>query len=306
MTPEELVDAADLRYLSDVLTRDEALAILRQGGADPGGADRRSSRPRRLPRATPPRRAGSATATTSCAGCCRRRSTRATATSSSRSAPTSTTTSADCAIAREVIGRDAQPDDRREPGLGRAAGHRVGQPLAEFDPLWIEEPTSPDDILGHAADPPGRRSDRRRHRRARDEPGAVQADVPGRRRSTTASWTRPGWPASTRSSRSTSWPRSSTSRSARTPAASGCASWSSTCRSSTTSRSRARSTTGSPSTSTTCTSTSSIRAWCQTAHYVLPEPPGYSAADAGARWPRTPTRTAPTGVAAVASGSSSA
>ena len=29
MTPEELVAAADLRYLSDVLTRDEALAILR-------------------------------------------------------------------------------------------------------------------------------------------------------------------------------------------------------------------------------------------------------------------------------------
>jgi L-fuconate dehydratase len=25
------------------------------------------------------------------------------------------------------------------------------QPLAAFDPLWIEEPTSPDDILGHAA-----------------------------------------------------------------------------------------------------------------------------------------------------------
>src|SRR6478735_8165758 len=28
MTPEELVDAADLRYLSDALTRDEALAML--------------------------------------------------------------------------------------------------------------------------------------------------------------------------------------------------------------------------------------------------------------------------------------
>ena len=23
--------------------------------------------------------------------------------------------------------------------------------LAEFKPLWIEEPTSPDDVLGHAA-----------------------------------------------------------------------------------------------------------------------------------------------------------
>src|SRR5258708_13516770 len=27
------------------------------------------------------------------------------------------------------------------------------QHLAAFDPLWIEEPTSPDDILGHAAIP---------------------------------------------------------------------------------------------------------------------------------------------------------
>ena len=23
--------------------------------------------------------------------------------------------------------------------------------LAQFDPYWIEEPTSPDDVLGHAA-----------------------------------------------------------------------------------------------------------------------------------------------------------
>ena len=31
--------------------------------------------------------------------------------------------------------------------------------LAEFDPYWIEEPTSPDDILGHARSPgPSRRS----------------------------------------------------------------------------------------------------------------------------------------------------
>ncbi|WP_026925187.1 enolase C-terminal domain-like protein, partial [Glycomyces arizonensis] len=38
MTPEQLVDAADLRYLSDALTRDEALAILR--AKEPTRADR--------------------------------------------------------------------------------------------------------------------------------------------------------------------------------------------------------------------------------------------------------------------------
>ena len=32
--------------------------------------------------------------------------------------------------------------------------------LAAFDPWWIEEPTSPDDVLGHARDPRGRRADR--------------------------------------------------------------------------------------------------------------------------------------------------
>ena len=37
MTPEQLVDVADLRYLSDALTRDEAIEIL---SAFPGTADR--------------------------------------------------------------------------------------------------------------------------------------------------------------------------------------------------------------------------------------------------------------------------
>ena len=55
-------------------------------------------------------------------------------------------------IAREVIGWDAQAHDRREPGVGRARRRSSGSAaLAEFRPLWIEEPTSPDDVLGHAA-----------------------------------------------------------------------------------------------------------------------------------------------------------
>ena len=39
--------------------------------------------------------------------------------------------------------------------------------LAAFDPWWIEEPTSPDDVLGHAAIAQRDRADRGRHRRAR-------------------------------------------------------------------------------------------------------------------------------------------
>ena len=36
--------------------------------------------------------------------------------------------------------------------------------LAEFDPLFIEEPTSPDDILGHAAIAQAHRAHPRGHR----------------------------------------------------------------------------------------------------------------------------------------------
>jgi L-fuconate dehydratase len=35
--------------------------------------------------------------------------------------------------------------------LGCRTGHRLGPGPGLSDPLWIEEPTSPDDILGHAA-----------------------------------------------------------------------------------------------------------------------------------------------------------
>ena len=59
------------------------------------------------------------------------------------------------------IGPDAQAHDRREPALGRGRGDRRDGPgSAPFDLCWIEEPTSPDDVLGHARDPPRRRADR--------------------------------------------------------------------------------------------------------------------------------------------------
>ena len=46
-------------------------------------------------------------------------------------------------------GRD--PDDGRQPGLGRRRGDRGDADGSRaHDPWWIEEPTSPDDVLGHA------------------------------------------------------------------------------------------------------------------------------------------------------------
>ncbi len=55
-----------------------------------------------------------------------------------------------CRIAREVIGDDIalMLDANQIWGVNEAIEHM--QALAEFNPLWIEEPTSPDDVLGHS------------------------------------------------------------------------------------------------------------------------------------------------------------
>jgi L-fuconate dehydratase len=56
-----------------------------------------------------------------------------------------------CAIAREVIGPDRRLmiDANQVLGVDEAVAWMEG--LAEFDVYWFEEPTSPDDVLGHAA-----------------------------------------------------------------------------------------------------------------------------------------------------------
>ena len=55
-----------------------------------------------------------------------------------------------CAIAREVIGpdRNLMIDANQVWDVGTAIDWV--RELADFNPLWIEEPTSPDDVLGHA------------------------------------------------------------------------------------------------------------------------------------------------------------
>jgi L-fuconate dehydratase len=55
-----------------------------------------------------------------------------------------------CRIAREVLGprRTLMVDANQAWDVGAAITNT--RRLAEFDPWWIEEPTSPDDVLGHA------------------------------------------------------------------------------------------------------------------------------------------------------------
>ncbi|ASR34992.1 fuconate dehydratase [Prauserella marina] len=149
LTPEQIVDLVDFRYLTDALTRDEALAILR--GAERGRAERE---------ATLLREGYPAYSTT----------------------PGWLGYDDDklrrlCAQAVDEgfgriklkVGADLADDIRRltiarqtcGPGFPIAvdANQRwdVDEAIAwiaalgEFDLAWVEEPTSPDDVLGHAA-----------------------------------------------------------------------------------------------------------------------------------------------------------
>jgi len=149
MTPEQLVDAADLRYLSDALTREEAIAIL---------ADLAPTRQVRIDEMT---ESGYPCYTTS-AGWLGysddklRRLCQEAVDAGYRHVKLKV--GADLAedirrltIAREVIGPEAAlMIDANQVWDVPQAIEWVGA-LAEFRPLWIEEPTSPDDILGHAA-----------------------------------------------------------------------------------------------------------------------------------------------------------
>ncbi|MFE0028473.1 enolase C-terminal domain-like protein [Amycolatopsis sp. NPDC059021] len=149
MTPEELVSLVDFRYLSDALTEQEALEILR--AAEPGRAERIAQVKERGYRAysTSPgwlgysdaklvRLAGQAVADGfdmiklkvggSVEDDVRRMK-----------------------LARETVGPDVRiaVDANQRWDVATAIGWMKA--LAPYDPYWIEEPTSPDDVLGHAA-----------------------------------------------------------------------------------------------------------------------------------------------------------
>ena len=149
MTPDEIVDLVDFRYLSDALTRDEALVLLRTGESG------RALREEEL---------------------------------GERGYPAYTTTPGwlgydDAKLARLCreavadgfrqiklkVGADLDDDVRRLRLAREAVGPDIAiavdanqrwdvaeavtwlSALAPYDVAWIEEPTSPDDILAHAA-----------------------------------------------------------------------------------------------------------------------------------------------------------
>jgi L-fuconate dehydratase len=150
MTPEQLVDAADLRYLSDALTRDEALELLRE--MVPGRSQRIAELEAR----------GGYPCYTTSAGWLGytdeklRRLLQEAVDEGYRHVKLKVGADVDedvrrLRIAREVIGWDAHLmiDANQVWDVPQAIEWMAR--LAEFKPMWIEEPTSPDDVLGHAA-----------------------------------------------------------------------------------------------------------------------------------------------------------
>lgn len=149
MSPEELVDLVDFRYLTDALTREEALEIL--NAAQPGREERTAQL---LAEGYP-----GYTTTPGWLGYSDEKLTRL----------------AHEAVAdgfkqiKLKVGADLADDVRRLRTARAAVGPDIKiavdanqrwdvaeaiewiKHLAPFDIAWIEEPTSPDDILGHAA-----------------------------------------------------------------------------------------------------------------------------------------------------------
>jgi L-fuconate dehydratase len=149
MSPEQIVALVDFRYLTDALTPEQALDILR--AALPGRDQRRAELSRD----------GYPAYTTSVGWLgydddkIRRLCREALADGWTRFKLKVGADVEDdirrARIVREEIGPDrmlaVDANQRWDVGVAIAWMAR----LAEFDPYWIEEPTSPDDILGHAA-----------------------------------------------------------------------------------------------------------------------------------------------------------
>ena len=149
MTPEQQVACIDFRYIEDALSRDEALAILR------------ANAPTRAARLAEMERDGYPTYTTSAGWLgypddklrrlCRELGARGWRHFKIKVGRDLADDIRRCRIMREELGWECKlmMDANQVWGVDEAV--RWMKRLAEFKPYFIEEPTSPDDVLGHAA-----------------------------------------------------------------------------------------------------------------------------------------------------------
>ena len=148
MSPQQLVASVDFRYISDVITPDEALEIL----------DRLA--PTRAERETEMRRDGFPAYTTSAGwlgysddklrALCREAVADGWSHVKMKVGQSLDDDVRRARIVREEIGPDRKlmMDANQVWDVGEAIANL--RHLIEFEPYWIEEPTSPDDVLGHA------------------------------------------------------------------------------------------------------------------------------------------------------------
>ncbi|MGI8826750.1 MAG: L-fuconate dehydratase [Chloroflexota bacterium] len=149
MSPEEIVSCIDFRYITDALTPDEALEILRR------------NEPTRGKREAEMRQTGYPAYTTSAGWLgysdemmrtlCRDLMAKGWSDMKIKVGQDIEDDVRRAALIREEIGpnRKLMVDANQVWDVNEAITYM--RHLAPFDPWWIEEPTSPDDILGHAA-----------------------------------------------------------------------------------------------------------------------------------------------------------
>jgi|CXWL01.1.fsa_nt_gi L-fuconate dehydratase len=149
MTPEQIASCIDWRYLSDALTRDEAVEMLHAKQAT------------RLEREAEMLRDGYPAYITSVGwlgypdeklrALCRESLTAGWTRFKMKVGRNSEDNVRRAALMREEIGEDAllMVDANQAWDVGEAIEYINA--LQPYHPLWIEEPTSPDDVLGHAA-----------------------------------------------------------------------------------------------------------------------------------------------------------
>ncbi|MDQ0994192.1 enolase C-terminal domain-like protein [Streptomyces sp. V3I7] len=149
MTPRQLVDLVDWRYLKDALTPEAALELLESRA--PGRAERERY----------VREHGYPAYTTSAgwlgyddaklARLCKEAVDQGWNAVKLKVGADLADDVRRCRIAREIIGPDRRLMIDANQTLGVEEAIAWAQALAEFDIWWFEEPTSPDDVLGHAA-----------------------------------------------------------------------------------------------------------------------------------------------------------